>query len=41
MAQAKTWVAFDVHVGGVVAATFEQGSGELRGRVGSVEPGWV
>jgi transposase len=32
MAQAKTWAAFDVHVGGVVAATFEQESGELRVR---------
>src|SRR4051794_16293364 len=30
MAQAKTWVAFDVHVGGVVAATLERDSGELR-----------
>src|SRR4051795_10751848 len=30
MAQAKTWAAFDVHVGGVVAATLERDSGELR-----------
>ena len=29
MAQAKTWVAFDVHVSGVVAATLERDSGEL------------
>src|SRR3954471_4349868 len=30
MAQAKTWAAFDVHVGGVVAATLDRDSGELR-----------
>ena len=30
MAQAKTWAAFDVHVSGVVAATLERDSGELR-----------
>jgi transposase len=30
MAQAKTWVAFDVHVSGVVAATLDRDSGELR-----------
>ena len=30
MAQAKTWVAFDVHVSGVVAATLEHDSGEFR-----------
>ena len=30
MAQAKTWAAFDVHVSGVVAATLERESGELR-----------
>jgi transposase len=30
MAQAKTWAAFDVHVGGVVAATLERDSGQLR-----------
>jgi transposase len=29
MAQAKTWVAFDVHVSGVVAAVLEGDSGEL------------
>jgi transposase len=29
MAEAKTWAAFDVHVGGVVAATLEHESGEL------------
>jgi transposase len=32
MAQAKTWAAFDVHVSGVVAATLERDSGELRVR---------
>ena len=32
MAQAKTWVAFDVHVSGVVAATLDRDSGELRVR---------
>ena len=30
MAQAKTWAAFDVHVSGVVAATLDRESGELR-----------
>ena len=30
MAQAKTWAAFDVHVSGVVAATLDRDSGELR-----------
>src|SRR3954467_10663270 len=30
MAQAKTWAAFDVHVSGVIAATLERESGELR-----------
>jgi transposase len=30
MAQAKTWVAFDVHTSGVVAAVLERESGELR-----------
>ena len=30
MAQAKTWVAFDVHISGVVAAVLERESGELR-----------
>src|SRR3954447_799177 len=30
MAQAKTWVAFDVHTTGVVAAVLERESGELR-----------
>jgi transposase len=30
MAQAKTWAAFDVHVSGVVAATLQRESGELR-----------
>ena len=30
MAQAKTWAAFDVHVSGVVAATLDRASGELR-----------
>src|SRR3954469_17838096 len=30
MAQAKTWAAFDVHVSGVIAATLERASGELR-----------
>jgi transposase len=29
MVQAKTWVAFDVHTGGVVAAVLERESGEL------------
>jgi transposase len=29
MAQAKTWVAFDVHTSGVVAAVLERESGEL------------
>ena len=29
MAQAKTWVAFDVHVSGVVAAVLDRESGEL------------
>ena len=29
MAQAKTWVAFDVHVSGVVAAVLDRDSGEL------------
>jgi hypothetical protein len=29
MAQAKTWVAFDVHISGVVAAVLNRGSGEL------------
>ena len=29
MAQAQTWVAFDVHVSGVVAAVLERDSGEL------------
>ena len=32
MAQAKTWVAFDVHVSGVVAAVLDRDSGELRVR---------
>jgi transposase len=32
MAQAKTWAAFDVHVSGVVAATLDRDSGELRVR---------
>jgi len=32
MAQAKTWVAFDVHVSGVVAAMLDRDSGELRVR---------
>jgi transposase len=32
MAQAMTWAAFDVHVSGVVAATLERDSGELRVR---------
>ena len=32
MAQAKTWAAFDVHVSGVVAATLERDSGEVRVR---------
>src|SRR3954469_11866578 len=30
MAQVRTWAAFDVHVSGVVAATLERDSGELR-----------
>jgi transposase len=30
MAQAKTWVAFDVHTSGVVAAVLQRESGELR-----------
>jgi transposase len=30
MVQAKTWVAFDVHVSGVVAAVLERDCGELR-----------
>src|SRR4051794_18534981 len=30
MAQAKTWAAFDVHVSGVLAATLDRDSGELR-----------
>jgi transposase len=30
MAQAKTWVAFDVHTSGVVPAVLERASGELR-----------
>ena len=30
MAQAKTWLAFDVHTSGVVAAVLERESGELR-----------
>jgi hypothetical protein len=30
LAQAKTWAAFDVHVSGVVAATLDRDSGELR-----------
>ena len=30
MAQAMTWAAFDVHVSGVVAATLDRESGELR-----------
>jgi hypothetical protein len=32
MAQAKTWAAFDVHVSGVLAATLDRDSGELRVR---------
>src|SRR5215217_8871775 len=32
MAQVRTWAAFDVHVSGVVAATLERDSGELRVR---------
>src|SRR5215211_6990127 len=41
MAQAKTWAAFDVHVGGVVVVTLDSESGELRvqrlsGRSGDV-----
>ena len=32
MAQAKTWVAFDVHVSGVVAAVLDRDCGELRVR---------
>src|SRR5947209_4763716 len=32
VAQAKTWAAFDVHVSGVVAATLDRDSGELRVR---------
>jgi transposase len=30
MAQVRTWAAFDVHVSGVLAATLERDSGELR-----------
>src|SRR3954452_20273418 len=30
MAQAKTWAAFDVQVSGVLAATLDRDSGELR-----------
>jgi transposase len=30
VAQVRTWAAFDVHVSGVVAATLERDSGELR-----------
>jgi hypothetical protein len=30
MAEVRTWAAFDVHVSGVVAATLERDSGELR-----------
>jgi transposase len=30
MAQVRTWAAFDVHVSGVVAATLDRDSGELR-----------
>jgi transposase len=32
VAQVRTWAAFDVHVSGVVAATLERDSGELRVR---------
>jgi transposase len=32
MAQPRTWAAFDVHVSGVVAATLDRDSGELRVR---------
>jgi hypothetical protein len=33
MAHAKTWVALDVHVSGVVAAVLDRDSGELGSQV--------
>ena len=41
MAQVRTWAAFDVHVSGVVAATLERDSGELRVRRLAGESGAV